>query len=251
VLDDLTVTTDSVVATATVDYEGTPGLVTVDWGDGTIESRNPADPTDSPFPDPWTPSDPPGTSVFQHAYAAPADGARFTATVTARIGAESQARAVFVTPRYRVTYGTASLSIIDACESSFETTTEWQVDRTDSDGGGLVGEMAWEFEESTNGFPPHALPDSAFQVDVSVQAGGKPEVGYLVLETDWLYDDNNGRQWASLVPLSGGIVQLGSHRVHLWTQDGSQGSECRGELTADVDTQLLTPGLGGGPVAGR
>jgi hypothetical protein len=78
VLESLTVTTDSVVATATVHYSGTdPGVVTIEWGDGTSSSRNPLDPVDSPFPDPWATTDLPGVAVFQHTDAAPGDGAQF------------------------------------------------------------------------------------------------------------------------------------------------------------------------------
>jgi len=241
VLESLTVTTDSVVATATVHHNGTPALVTIDWGDGTVVSRNPADATDSPFPDPWTPSDPAGTSVFEHAYVAPADGARFTATVTARIGAESQASEVFVTPRYRVAQGTVSLSVIDACDSSFDTRTEWQVYRD----GNAAAHRTWEFEESNNGFPPHAIPDSAFHVDVTAEEGRARSVGYFVTETDPfpLIDEFVGAPTLSLDP------RLGSRSLQLVMDEYS--SDCRGEIITDVDVRLLTPGLSGGPVAGQ
>jgi hypothetical protein len=240
VLESLTVTSDSVVATATVRYSGRPSLVTVQWGDGSSTSRNPADATDSPFPDPWTPSDPPGVSVFTHTYAAPSDGAAFPVAVTARIGTESQTTAATITPRYRVTQGIVHLSIIDACDTSFEDTTDWYVERY---ANGLAFTY-WKFEQDNDGFPPYALPaDSAVTVERTAQQGRDPAlryIGYTVKEYDFFVEDYVGAASFSVDPA------LGSRTV---TKPLTQDEGCRGELSTDIEVTLLTPGTGSGPVA--
>jgi len=247
VIQSLAVTTDSVVATATLRYTGSPSLVTVQWGDGTSTSRNPGDPTDSPFPDPWTPSDPPGVSVFTHAYTAPSDGTAFPVSVVAQIGAESQAAAAIITPRYRVTQSAVSLTPLHPCDLPTEPETEWRVDRH----GGSFGDRAWEFDLDepaawVGDYPggTHTPPDSVVTWDGTVAAA--PEVGYLVTERD-LIDDDLGEytQIIDFDPL------LGSRSVSLYYFDIDSpfhGESCGAQVLADIDVRLLTPGLGGGPI---
>jgi hypothetical protein len=255
-LESLTVTVDSVVATATVRFAGaSPGIVTVEWGDGTSTSRNPSDPVDSPFPDPWATDSPPGTIVLQHAYAAPSDGSAFARTVTARIGAETEADTVAVTPRYRVTQYQASLQQEMRCDSNPEEYSEWRVVRR---AGGLP-DKTWEWDvpepDWVDGdepgpfdgypFPPRPLTDSVISFDLT--ADQETRIGYEVTEDDPVIDNLGWTEYIDVDP------HLGSRRVYLyWSDFGTGlGGDCSAHLYADIDVRLLTPGLGGGPVASQ
>jgi hypothetical protein len=238
-LESLTVTTDSVVATANVRYNGSPGLVTVQWGDGTTSSRNPNDPIDSPRPNPNP--DPRGTIVFKHTYTAPGDGAAFARTITAQVGAESQNSAVIVTPRYRVTQYAAQFSALDRCDSDVELYTEWRVDRRVPP----LPAKTWEFDRFNNAIPPEVLPDSI--VSFELTAPNRKQVEYKVTEVDPIFDDLGQSYVIDLDP------RLGSRRVVL---DYHDFDGCQAQIQADINVRLLTPGLGGsgpgnggGPVA--
>jgi hypothetical protein len=238
-LESLAVTTDSVVATATVRYNGSPGVVAVQWGDGTSSSRNPNDPIDSPRPNPNP--DPPGAVVFKHAYAAPSDGAAFARNITAQIGAESQNSAEIITPRYRVTQYAAQFSALHECDSSVELYTEWRITRR------ILAhpDKTWEFDRFNNEIPPEALPDSIVSFDLI--APNRKLVEYQVTEVDPLFDNLGQTGVIDLDP------RLGSRRVVL---DYHDWDACQAHIEADIDVRLLTPGLGGnggggGPVAGQ
>jgi hypothetical protein len=242
VLQSLVVTTDSVVATAQIHYHGAPGVVTVDWQDGSINSRDPNAPVDSPRPNPNP--DPPGVITFRHAYAPPSDGRAFGAQITARIGAESQTAAVVVTPRYRVTQYQASLTPTVACDSWLEQYTEWRVERS---GASLAGKT-WEFdlEEPTawvGDYPggTYSLPDSIVSFEGTVDQAGS--VVYKVTELDPFFDQIGSSRSIDLDPL------LGSRSVVVPYTNFSATGNCNVDIRADVNVTLLKPGLGGGPVA--
>jgi hypothetical protein len=243
VLEHLTVTTDSVVATATVGYSGTPSLVTVVWGDGTSTSRNPADPTDSPFPDPWTPSDPPGVSVFKHAYAAPSDGSAFPVTITTQIGTETQTVTSTVNPRYRVTQSGITLDRLTPCDSAAETETEWRIVYD----AGRLGHRTWELDLDeprawVGDYPgeDYLVPDSAVILETVAQP---VDVAYQLTETDPIFDNLGGWDFVSLNP------QFGSRSITLeYREFNSLGDACRADMHMDIDVQLLKPGLGAGPI---
>jgi hypothetical protein len=244
VLRSLGVTTDSVVATATIHYNGSPGVVAVQWGDGTVNSRDPNAPVDSPRPNPHP--DPPGTITFEHAYAPPGDGAAFTTGVTAQIGAESQAATVLVTPRYRVTQYQASLTPTLPCDSWIEQYTEWRVIRS----GAAVADKTWEFDlwepsAWVGDYPgqTYPFPDSIVAFEGTVDQAGS--IDYQVTELDPVFDQVGGTLGIDLDPL------LGSRSVVLHFPDFSTFGGCRADIRADIHVALLKPGLGSGPVAGQ
>ena len=246
VLQSLTVTTDSVVATATVHYNGSPGVVTVQWGDGTLNSRDPNAPIDSPRPNPHP--DPPGTITFRHPYAAPSDGDVFGTTVSAQIGAESQSTAVLVTPRYRVTQYQASLTPQDRCDSVFDDYSEWRVERSSPSIAAKTWELdVWEPDAWVGDYPTqtHPLPDSVVSVEGTVHQAGW--VAYRVTELDPVFDQVGGIRTIDLDPL------LGSRSVTLHYDDfsGALTGSCEADVRADINVTLLKPGLGSGPIAGQ
>jgi hypothetical protein len=244
VLQSLSVDTNSVVATATVQYSGSPGVVTVVWGDGAVDSRDPNATNDSPRPDPNP--DPPGTITFKHAYAPPSNAAGFTASITAQIGAESRTVAVLVSPRYRVTQYQPSLTPLRPCDSWLEHYTEWRVVRSGSAAG-----KTWEFdlEEPTawvGDYPgrTYSLPDSVVSFEGRVDQAGS--IDYRVTEVDPVLDQLGGMGRIDLNPL------LGSRSVTLEYADfGTPTGICKAEIRADINVTLLKPGLGGGPVASQ
>ena len=133
-IESFSVSTDSVVATATLHYNGDPSAATVLWGDGTSTSRCPAG-QEGPMhsgcmPNPFDTGDPAGTLVLKHRYAAPANGAPFTVAITAKLGAESQTVRIGVTPRYKVTVSDIEFSPLSHCDTAVEEETEWAVGRT-------------------------------------------------------------------------------------------------------------------------
>jgi hypothetical protein len=246
VLQSLAVSTDSVVATATIRYNGSPGVVTVVWGDGTVHSRDPNGPINSPRPNPNP--DPPGTITFKHAYAPPANGAGFTASITARIGSESQSAAILVSPRYRVTQYQPRLTPLMPCDSSLEQYTEWRVVRSGSAAAGKTWEFdLWEPSAWVGDYPgqTYALPDSIVSFEGRVDQAGS--IDYHVTELDPVFDQVGDLETIDLDPL------LGSRSVTLHHQgwDTFPTGTCAAEIRADINVTLLKPGLGGGPVAGQ
>jgi len=231
VLQSLQVTTDSVVATATIRYDGTsPGTVTVAWGDGTSSGHNPDPRVESPW-------DSAGVVRLQHVYAAPTDGAAFPVAITAQLAGESQTVAVVVTPRYRVTQGPAVFSAPYACDSGVELRTEWRVQRS----GGASPDRTWELNRFNNTIPPEALPDSTISVDVNGDA--QVVLTYVTTELDPLVDNLGGSKKLVLSP------RLGSRSANLHWVDFEL--SCAADLDVDISVALLTPGFGGGgPIGG-
>jgi hypothetical protein len=228
-LESLSVTADSVVATAVVRHRDTTGLVTVEWGDGSVSSRNPNGPVESPRPNPHP--DPPGTITFTHAYVPPADGAAFAVAVTARIGSEARTVAAIVTPRYQVTQYAATLAPITHCDTDVEAVTEWRVERQIPP----LADKTWELDRY--GTYGDVLPDSTVSFDVT--ATERRQIEYRVSEVDPIVDDLGQLRLISLDP------GLGSRPVVL---DWHDWDGCRATLEADVEVTLLRPNVGRGPV---
>jgi hypothetical protein len=232
----LSVTTDSVVATAIVYYNGTPGVITVQWGDGSTSSRDPNVPIDSPRPQPNP--DPPGRITFKHSYAAPTDGTAFARSVTAQAAGESSNLAVIVTPRYRVTQYSAYWSSLDSCDLDVELETEWRVERR------LPSyDKTWAFNApNLNDIPSaeQALPDSILSFELTVP--NRKQIEYQVTELDLVIDNLGQTRVVDLDP------RLGSRSV---TLDYHDFDSCEAQLRFDIDVKLLTPGLGGGPIASQ
>ena len=251
-IESFSVSTDSVVATATLRYNGDPSAATVLWGDGTSSSRCPAG-QEGPIhsgcmPDPFGTGDPAGTIVLKHRYAAPANGAPFTVAITGKLGGESQTVAVGVTARYTVTVTDMHFSPLSHCDTVAEQETEWQVSRTVFQNGTvIVPRRQWTFEHFVTNptvvgdwLPQfEELPGSDFSVEL--KASDHATLGFHTLELDLVADDFLANLFLDLYPLDG------ARSVELQTQ-GTFGTDpgCRAEYLFDVNVRLLEPGLGGG-----
>ena len=252
-------TTDSVVGTATIHFNGAPGTIAVQWGDGATSSRDPADPINSTRP--GAQNDPPGTASFKHLYAAPADGSPFTVAITAQVGGESQTIAIGVTPRYRVTQYAALFPPLIHCDSIFELNTEWRIERSavdftdDRSWSGLVPDQSWEFDRQTSfgygaDYPlPEFQPLPGSQVSLELTAAETPAIFYDVVEVDPTFDQGLDGFTISLNPMLG---SRSFSQVADAVFDGLLNpGPCEAELRADIDVRLLTLGLGGAPVLGQ
>ena len=250
-IEDFSVSTDSVVATATLRYNGDPSAATVLWGDGTSTSRCPAG-QEGPIhsgcmPDPFGSGDPAGTIVLKHRYTAPANGAPFTVAITAKLGAESQTVAIGVTPRYKVTVSDIEFSPLNHCDTEFEEGTEWEVSRGVYDNNGtviVVPSREWNFDRVTYrvGDPSlpvfKVLPGSGFSVEL--KASDHPDLVLRATELDPVVDDVLKSDSLDINPLHG------SRSIEL--QATTFLEDCRAEYRFDVDVRLLEPGLDRGPV---
>jgi hypothetical protein len=247
------VATDSVVATATIVYNGDPGAATVTWGDGTSTSRclpGQEGPLHSGcLPAPYA-GQPSGQLVFKHRYAAPANGDTFTMAITAQVGGESKTIAIGFTPRYRVTVSDLLFSPLNHCDTFLEEDTEWKVIRTVY---GVLPDKEWRFDRFTNpgavvgDWLPQfeAIPGSGFSLDL--KARDDVVLGYKAVEIDPVFDQDTTRRLVHLTPLSG------DESVSLESQEGYQNplypdALCRVGYQFDIRVKLLTPGLDSGPV---
>jgi hypothetical protein len=240
-LTSFTVTTDSVVATANVQYSGSASLVTVRWGDNTSSSWNPNSPVVT------LPQQTPGNLVFKHEYAIPTpDSAPFTRIATVSLDhngtTDTDSRVLTVTPRFQVTQYQAYFSYVDHCDSFAESYSEWKIVQS-MDGHDV---QSWRQDRLTNN---GIIPARDFQVLAGSQVSRQLTmasdqhfyVNYHVTELDPIWDDDAGTRSIDLYP------GLGTRHVLLRFNDLS---DCRAEIKADVDVSLLRPGLStGGPLA--
>jgi hypothetical protein len=234
-----TVTTDSVIGTATVRYGEAGSLVTVRWGDGTRSVYDPF----SPLPMNGGSAVSPDTVVFKHEYPAGLP-ATYIATVTVEKGGRTDldSRQVIVTPRYLVSQYQAFFAP-SHCDSAVEEYTEWSISQK-LNGSTL---RTWRMDIKTNTFPGaevggglrdfRALDGSLLAREMTM-ADGPLTVSYTVTEIDPVFDDDAGTKSADLHP---GIAPANVVLEY-------SGDDCRAQVKFDTDVRLLRPaaGLGGG-----
>ena len=242
-----TVTTDSVIGTATVRYSEPGSLVTVRWGDGTRSIYDPFSPILTNSGSTIT-SD---TVVFKHEYPAGLP-ATYIATVTVEKGTRSdlESRQVVVTPRYLVTQFQAFFSPTH-CDSAVEEYTEWSI--TQKLNGTSI--RNWRMDVKTSSFPGasigdgfagfRALSGSLFGREMTM-ADAPLTMGYAVTEIDPVFDDDAGTKSAELHP---GIPPTNVLLEY-------SGDDCRAKISFDTNVLLLRPGanqgggVGGGGIGG-
>jgi hypothetical protein len=213
-----TVETNSVVATATVQYNGTPPSLIVYWGDNTVTELTPP---------------PANQVVLRHEYAAPTDGAKFSRVVNATVRGETDSRFVTITPLYRITQHEASFANEDNCDPSYESKSEWDITQSVGLGPGSPESKAWYQERpigTLNSFQP--LPGS--EVIATRAAGALLSIYYHVSERDPSYDDDAGTRSLYITP--DGSVGTDHLSLH-FNDDGT----CEARINADVEVQLLVP----------
>jgi hypothetical protein len=250
-LTSLYVTTDSVVATATIHYTGTPSI-TVRWGDNATSTFNtqPRIPTGG-IGQTFTP----GEAVLQHVYDT-ANGQPFSEIVTAQVDTATDSRNITITPRYRVNQYRAIFGWYptEACEPFYEEQAEWRVTQSVSHsiGNAVVttdDPRTWRFDTSTgtglfsgsivDGNPIYdtPLPNSEVQLDLTLADWAGSSFG--ATELDSFEDD----------VLSGGGVGL-SPTLGTRTERIELGSgDCHASIKADINVALLRPVLSGGPLS--
>ena len=233
----VSVTTDSVVATATVDFGGAPtSLVTVAWGDGTTTTWDP----NSVSAIGGQPPSPPGKAVVQHAYTPPADGSAFTRTVSTTAVGQGFLQPVTVTPRFRVSAFPTSFDPLSNCDSFVEIENEWHLEEIVQLGGVLIfRDKTWDFTADVQP-GPMSLPRSEISFDMTM-ADTPILVTWAATEVDPLFDDVLDDVSFTLHP------RAGSHHESHFTAQGTDTS-CAVVFDTDIDVQLLRPGLvqGGG-----
>jgi len=233
----VSVTTDSVVATATVDFGGAPtSLVTVAWGDGTTTAWDP----NSVSAISGQPPSPTGKAVVQHAYTPPADGSAFTRAVSTTVAGQGFQQVVTVTPRFRVSALQTSFNPLSNCDSFVEYGNEWHLEEIVQLGGVLIfRDKTWDFDTDVQ---PGPLPLSGSEISFDMTMADKPIlVTWAAKEVDPLFDDVLDDVSFNLPP------RVGSHHESHFTAQGDDTS-CAAIFNTDVGVQLLRPGLiqGGG-----
>ena len=127
---DFSLTSNSVVATATIRTDGIVRRIVVDWGDGKTDILNARPGIHVPILPPQEPL-PPGTYRFHHAYAEPSDKKPFDFFVLVRVedanGPDFRSQKITLTPRYRVTNFRTSVRLEDQCDSIFESSNEFDI----------------------------------------------------------------------------------------------------------------------------
>lgn len=231
-----TVTADSVVATATVNYGGS-GVVTVRWGDNTRTTYDPRYPLS--YDSGITVS--PGSVVMKHEYAA-GSGQQFTVIATASVdlngASDFESRQLVVTPRFLVTQFGGFWSPLNHCDTEVETFTEWSINQRIND----VLTRHWREDRNTgvDTFPGAEIFSTDFrrlegsQVDREMAMGDAPvAVKYDITELDEYFNDQLGSKTLNLHPSMGS----GSFSLRF------SGDDCQAEIKGDINVRLLKPGL--------
>jgi hypothetical protein len=174
------VQSNSVMASARVPYNGDPSSVSVAWGDGRISPGSQAT------------SSVPGALVFTHEYRPNADRSPFFVTVTATSAGETTARFLQVAPRYLLTKGVDYFTPLAACDSVFESTTEWKVEQQvylGEEGGPLVSSKVFSFERANSGTVDfRAIQGSGFSREMTM-TDPTFVIAWHVTEIDPFIDD--------------------------------------------------------------
>jgi hypothetical protein len=218
----LVVTSNSVVVTARVPYNGNPATVSVAWGDGTSSAGASGTRSGSVL-------------VISHTYTPPSNGAAFVATLTAFSNGNSEAKGVLITPRYAVTGGTQYFAPITDCDPWYEQETEWHIEQQlrHGDTGPVFSSKQWDFNRVTLDGPYlQPLPGSEFSFEMTM--ADPPIIDTLpVSEVDPLQDDDLEIPSTPIHP------SLGSHSVG--GTIGEFAGDCDAQISLNVTVVLLTP----------
>jgi hypothetical protein len=214
------VVSDSVTATATVQYDGTPPSLIVYWGDNTVTELTPP---------------PANQVVLRHVYAAPADGAKFNVVVNATVRGETDSRFVTVRPRYTITQHEASFANEDDCEHWPDQSSEWDISQYVIVIPGTPAVTNSWYQERPMGTLNYfeVMPGSA--ITAEREAGAKLDIIYDVQENDEPGEsDPAGQRAFSIVPDGGvGIDHLSLHFNDYGT--------CEARINADIEVHLIVP----------
>jgi hypothetical protein len=218
---------NSVMAGASVPYNGDPNSVAVSWGDGSWSAGG---------------TGIPGTGVllFSHEYVPPANGSVFGAAVTAFSGSESAVRYQLITPRYLVAKSSDYFTTRTLCDSFAETSTEWQVGvelRTGTYDGPLISSQVWNLDRNDGNVDPPApdfqpLPGSDFSFEMTM-ADPVIYIHRSAKEMDPIFDDH----LMSFGMIAHPSIGSGPIGTLMWQFSG----DCEAEIKADLTVTLLKP----------
>jgi hypothetical protein len=193
-IEECNVTTDSVVATATVRTDSIMRRIVVQWGDGAVTTlRN------RPGIEAAVGQEnqlPPGTYKLSHAYAEPEDRRTFTYPVTIRVddvsgGVDFCIRLIALTPRYKVTNyrTTLTLDFDSSCDSWFESRNEFIIYQYVD--GEAVQKWEWNPEELEISPPSLSLVLPGSQITRELTLADESVAVLLdITEVDPWYDEN-------------------------------------------------------------
>jgi hypothetical protein len=215
-----TVQTNSVVATATVQYNGTPPSLIVYWGDNTVTELTPP---------------PPDQVVLRHVYAAPANGAAFNVVVNATVRGETDSRFVTIKPRYRITQHEASFANEDNCEGWPDQTSEWNIQQWAAVTPGTPAEGKYWYQERAMNDLNHFEPLPGSEVSAEREAGAPLNILYDVYENDEP-GTNDQAGFRNFIITPDGSVGTDHLSLH-FNDDGT----CEARINADIEVQLLVP----------
>jgi hypothetical protein len=235
---EFSITTDSVVATATIRTDSIVRRIVVDWGDGKTDVVNTVPGHHVPVGPPQEPL-PPGTYRVHHAYAEPEDRKPFDFFVVARVedaeGVDLRIRKVTLTPRYRVTNFRTSVTLESPCDSIFESSNEFDVTLfVDS-----APVKQWRWEPSNNLFPGPLFRLEGSIVSRELTVADPPlDVALQLIERDFHFHET------LTVIQSLNALQVSERIERSVTPQG--GGSCRVFVQWDRDVRLLVP-LPAGP----
>ncbi len=233
VINECSVTTDSVVATATVRTSGAVRRIVVQWGDGKIDTLRVLPGVDVAVvvgvpPNPL----PPGTFKLSHAYAGPEDRKPFDMIVIIKV--EDTAGAVdfcvnpiTLTPRFKITHWRTRLNLESQCDSIFEAINEIDIRMTVDNA--LVN--AWHWEASNSIFPTTPIVlDGSIVIRELTLADPSVIVSFGVTEQDPIFDDH----------VSFTTTLHASQNSESISQV-NEGDGCKVRFTFDRDVKLIVP----------
>jgi hypothetical protein len=216
-------TSNSVLATAKVTYTGTPGPITLAWGDGT-----------SSIQDPSTPgvTNTPGIVTFVHEYVD--QTTPYARDAQAIAGTQVIEFRIQVSPKYRVSQSNVTFRSISHCDEPNDPTTEWSFEQNVSDWFGFEAIERWTPTLTTAGpaaIRYYTLPGSSVVSESVNRYPGIRSVRYRWQEIDGL-----GRP---VVIFSASVAldpMLGNRRV-VWTSP----APCVTELSFNITSELIRP----------
>lgn len=236
----LSITTDSVVATATVTPSGAMKNLFIAWGDGATSSLSsrPGIPTPPVFGEQDNPL-PAGTYRLSHAYAEPEDRRTFEYYILVRArdwdgGEELNFVKVALTPRYRVINYRTRVWLTGPCDSAFESTSEFDISQV-VDGH---ERHRWHWEPSNNFFSESqafVLEDSQLSRELTMDDPGV-DVHFVFTETDPIQDD----VLTFYAPLSA-FQQTETVRTQVGDTGGIIFGSCGFIATYDREVSLIVP----------
>ena len=237
----LSITTDSVVATATIVPSGSMRRIDVAWGDGATSSLSsrPGVPPQPNFGEQDNPL-PAGTYQLTHAYAEPEDRQPFNQSVLVRVqdwsgGDELNFVTVTLAPRYRVINYRTRVRLTGPCDPSWNSTSQFDISQV------VDGQQRrqWHWEPSNNFFSESqyfVLDDSQVSAELTTE---DPGVGVMFVFTesdDWSSDDVL-RVYAPL----DAFQETETVSSPVGNQGGLFGGSCGLIATYDREVSLIVP----------